>query len=174
MNMSLEEIEKELREVEVVPENKLGLGIVTCFILYTISSIAVSILTSGISGLTNISELSSLLVETPVKGVDIIKNMLSGNYSQAILLTLPIILAGIIGGAMAKSARKGALAGLVTWIILFIIGFGIIISKQNISTQQILSSLENYLDKTLFIDTVLISIFGAIGGAIREEKIKTK
>ncbi len=168
--MSLEEVEKELKEVEVIPETKLGLGTLICLILYVLFSVAIHALIDSIGELTNFSVLISLLEGIPVRGLDIAQKTLNGNYYQAVLLLLPIVIAGLIGGAVAKSGEKGALAGLIAWIILFIAGLGIVISSQGF----VLSILENYLDRTLFLDVALLSILGAIGGTIREEKIEVE
>jgi len=168
--MSLEEIEKELKEIEVVPEGRVKLGIVACLLAYLVLSIVTQIIRSGLSSIVTLPAILMVIKESPVKGVEIIQRALAGDYITAIIIASPVIIAGIVGGIVAKNKTKGALAGLITWLIIFTIGFALTISWQVISLNGILITLSSYLDKTLFVDTVLVSIFGAIGGAITEKR----
>lgn len=171
MSKPLEEIERELSEAEPITVKEKGfnfISVVLGYIIWLILSLGITIYTTP-DGLSNIAgTFTDIVAALPAQGYIIINYILAKEYVTAAEIGLPLLISGLVIGILAGSVNDGILAGALTWVLGFIIGFIVGVAYlPSISIETISSLLISYLNDSLFIDPVVLVIFGAIGGAVR-------
>jgi len=103
------------------------------------------------------------------------KTFLANEYILLLILgVLPYLLAGVVAGAINRDPAYGFIAGFIVWFITFILGalfiywLATFIAKiAEVSPPSLIEVIIAYV-QTGYLSAVFLSIFGAMGGALRK------
>ncbi len=176
LSKSLEDLEKELTEVEPevegepVSRKKLITAIIFGYLFWLASYMLIYIYNNP-GAYSSVSDISNILIESmisiPALGYSMINEFLSGGYVLGAELALPAMIAGIVSGLVARKLTNGILVGAVIWFIGLVIGALLLSYSAGFTSQELLNAFIKLFNDSLFLDPLLLAIFGAIGGAIR-------
>ena len=177
LSKSLEELERELVETEPIIERKKGKkipAIILGYLFWLFSYVIIYIyLNPGAYG--NVSDLIDIiltcLIQVPALGYPIIEPLLAGDYYTTATLALVPIIGGFIAGLVARDTSDGILVGALIWIIGACISVGVsLYSIGSFSSDVLLGLVDELAGNSLFLDPLLLSILGALGGFIRRSR----
>jgi len=179
LSKSLEDLEKELTEVEPevevepVPKKKLITGIIFGYLFWLISYMLIYIYNNP-GAYASISDISDIvlmsLINIPALGYPIVEKILSGYYFQGAELIAPAIIAGFVAGLVSKKVTNGILVGSIIWFIGLLVGCVLLAYSVGISSATLIESVLKMLNDSLFLDPLILALFGALGGFIRSRK----
>lgn len=174
LSKSLEDLEKELAEVEPtvegeVSKRKLLASIIFGYLFWMIIYLLIYIYNNpGAYG--DFGDIGNVLMivvkEVPALGYIVIDNILWGQYVYGFELILPAIIAGVLSGILSKKPTNGILVGAIIWFIGVLLSLIVSSFTLSFTSSIFLTALLNILDNSLFVDPLVLALFGGLGGLL--------
>ncbi len=176
LSKSLEDLEKELAEVEpvseeeIIPKKKVITAIIFGYLFWLISYMLIYIYNNP-GSYSSVSDISNVIVismtNIPALGYQIIDSFLNAEYVTGAELLVPAIIAGVISGLVSKKPTNGILVGAIVWFLGILISVIAISYTYNFDINALMNAVLSILNDSLFLDPLILAIFGGLGGLIR-------